>query len=60
MSSHNIIAANQKMKSQLDQKVQAYRMFKSVQKRLIETMNIQEAFVALDTNKVGYLTLRDF
>jgi hypothetical protein len=60
MSSHNIIAANQRMKSELDQKVQAFRMFKAVQKRLIETMNIQAAFVCLDTNKVGFLTLRDF
>lgn len=34
MSSHNIQAANKKMKSELDQKVQSLRMFKSVQKRL--------------------------
>jgi len=40
MSSHNIVAANLKIKSQLDQKVQAYRMLKSVQKRMAETMEV--------------------
>ena len=38
MSSHNIVAANLKIKSQLDKKVAAYRMFKAVQKRMAETM----------------------
>ena len=40
MTIHNIIAANQKIKSKLDQKVQSYRMFKAVQTRLVETMDV--------------------
>ena len=60
MTSHNINAANQKIKSQLDMKVQSFRMFKAVQKRMKETMDVQRAFHVLDTNQVGFLTLRDF
>ena len=59
MSSHNIVAANLKIKSQLDQKVTSYRMFKAVQKRMAETMEVQKAFLALDTNGFGFLTLKD-
>jgi transposase-like protein len=60
MTSHNINAANQKIKSQLDMKVQSFRMFKAVQQRMKETMDVQRAFHVLDTNQVGFLTLRDF
>jgi len=34
-------------------------MFKAVQKRMIETMEVQKAFLVLDTNGFGFLTLRD-
>jgi hypothetical protein len=60
MTSHNINAANQQMKSQLDMKVQSFRMFKAVQKRMKDTMSYNEAYDSMDTNNYGYLTLRDF
>lgn len=60
MTSSNINAANERMKSQLDVKVLSYRMFKSVQRRFKETMGVQMAFNKLDTQNVGFLTLRDF
>ena len=34
-------------------------MFKAVQKRMIETTDVQRAFLVLDTNGFGFLTLRD-
>lgn len=34
-------------------------MFKAVQKRMIETTEVQRAFLILDTNGFGFLTLRD-
>lgn len=52
--------ANQRIRSQLDQKVTNIRMFKQIQKRVIDTMSCAQAFQKLDTENVGYLTLRDF
>jgi Ca2+-binding EF-hand superfamily protein len=41
-------------------KVNSIRMFKQIQKRIKDTMSAAAGFCALDTNNVGFLTLRDF
>lgn len=60
MQSSNIRAANLKMQNILDMKVHSFRMFKSVQKRFRESMPVQQAFVKLDQNDCGQLSIRDF
>ena len=58
--SHNIIQANKKIQSELDQEEQKIKMFRAIQKKIRSVMPVQQAFTDMDNANQGYLSLRDF
>jgi hypothetical protein len=58
--SHNVVAANRKIRSELDQKARRIKMFRSIQKQIRAKLPVQAAFMQMDNQDHGFLSLRDF